>query len=253
VNEPVRGWERRARTRRGLLRDLLKILVVLALFVVLALAVESQWLRELIDVAHWREVFSRGEHVGGRGMGMLVFVLVGAAMISAGLPRIFVAAFGGGIYGAMLGALFSLVSGLIGAALIFALGHRALRGVVDRRIGGRLEQWRKRFQDQAFWWVLYGRLFPFTNSTLNSLLCGACDVPFRPYMLASLLGFIPLSVVFALFGSGGAKASYTQVLLGAGLLLLTVVVQNFLYRVFPVSRSGEPGADADSGARTNTD
>lgn len=253
MNEPVRGWVRRARTRRGLLRDLLKILALLVFFVALAMLVESQWLRESFDLAHWRGVFSRGEHVGGRGMGMLLFVLAGAAMISAGLPRVFVAALGGGIYGALIGATFSLLSALIGAALVFALGHRVLRGIVDRRIGGRLEQWRERFREQAFWWVLYGRLFPFTNSTLNSLLCGACEVPFRPYIMASAIGFIPLSVVFALFGSGGAKASYTQVLLAAGLLLVTVVVQNFLHRVFPGDRSAELGPEAKAGSSANQD
>jgi uncharacterized membrane protein YdjX (TVP38/TMEM64 family) len=118
--------------------------------------------------------------------------------------------------------------------VVYHFGRFFLRDVVNRRVGGRLEMWRNRFRANGFWWVLYGRLFPFSNSTAKSLLCGSCEVPFLPYLAASFLGFIPHTVIFAVFGSGGAKASWPQIILGLGLMLLVFFSRRMLKAVFPV-------------------
>ena len=90
--------------------------------------------------------------------------------------------------------------------------------------------WKKRFQEDAFWWVLYGRLLPFTNSTLMNLLCGSCRVPMTKYILGSVIGFFPLTLVFALFGSAGAKGNAMQIGLGVLCLLLSILAQRLLRR-----------------------
>ena len=97
---------------------------------------------------------------------------------------------------------------------MYLLGRFLLASVVQRRLKGRFADWHSRFRENAFWWVLYGRLFPFSNASFKSLLCGSCRVPFRPYLAASFLGFIPLTLVFVAFGSGSAKGNLQQVLLG---------------------------------------
>jgi len=234
---PFHDREDRSRTRRRLVRDLLKVLALAIVFLLLAWAVETRLVHEFFDIDHWRQMFSGGHHVGSAEAGILLFVLAGSLLIAAGLPRLLVAAVGGGIYGALFGALLSLLSALIAAIIIYFVGHGLLRDMVDRRFRGRLAVWRARLRQRAFWWVLYTRLFPFTNSTLNSLLCGACDVPFWPFLAASFLGFIPQSVVFALFGSGGATANYLQIAVAVGLLLVTMVLQIIFYRMFPDAKA----------------
>ena len=134
----------------------------------------------------------------------------------------------GAIYGALLGTVLALAAAMIGAATVYGMGRSLLGDMVNRRLkNGQLALWHRRFQENAFWWVLYGRLFPFSNATFKSLLCGCCRVPFSPYLRASFLGFIPLTFVFAAFGSGSMKGDIHQILLGFLLLLVALFARLF--------------------------
>jgi uncharacterized membrane protein YdjX (TVP38/TMEM64 family) len=238
--EPGGSDENQARTGRQLAGDIAKVVIVTLVFAALAVLFESETIRGYFDIDTWRAVLQQGNFVGSRTLAMLVFVLAAGAVISLGVPRIWIAALGGAVYGAVLGSVLAIIAALIGAAVLYEAGRFLLRDVVNRRAGGRLEVWRDRFRMNGFWWVLYGRLFPFSNSTAHSLLCGSCEVSFLPYLMASLLGFIPLTVIFALFGSGGAKASVTQIVLGFGLMLLVFLSRNFLRAIFPVKKPEQP-------------
>ena len=69
-----------------------------------------------------------------------------------------------------------------------------------------------------------------------SLLCGSCNVPFTAYLLGSLVGFVPLAVVFAAFGSGGAKGNLWQIGFATALLVLSIFSRRLMNRWFPSSR-----------------
>ncbi|HWR69084.1 MAG TPA: VTT domain-containing protein, partial [Desulfomonilia bacterium] len=135
----------------------------------------------------------------------------------------------------LMGTLLSILASLIGASILYEAGHSILAGMVERRVGDSLRMWRRRFQENAFWWVLYGRLFPFSNSTLMSLLCGICRVSYRGFMLGSLLGFIPLAVVFATYGSGGVKGNLWQITVATVLLVLSVFSRKLFGKWFPAT------------------
>jgi uncharacterized membrane protein YdjX (TVP38/TMEM64 family) len=234
--DPGGNWEKHPRSRKQIARDIAKIFLLALVFVVLAMLFKSDAMREYFDIDTWRSTFQQGNFAGGRTTAALVFVCAGGLAISIGVPRIWIAALGGAVYGAVVGSVLAILSALIGAALVYYVGRRFLRDVVDRRVGGRLEVWKVRFRENGFWWVLYGRLFPFSNSTAKSLLCGSCNVPFFPYLAASFIGFIPHTVIFAVFGSGGAKASIPQIVLGFCLMLAVFLSRNFLQAVFPVRK-----------------
>ncbi len=223
--------ESAAAVRRQWFLDILKIVVVAALFAGLAVFFASEAGRGVFDISSWRVALQQGGSVGSRSIGMLVFVLAGGAVISLGVPRLWIAAIGGAIYGAMLGTLLSLLAALLGAAALYEVGRFFFRDLLSRRLGSTLSVWKQRFRQSGFWWVLYGRLMPISNATVLSLLCGSCGVGFTAYLLASLLGFIPLTLAFALFGSGGAKAHSVQIMMGFGLMLLAFLSRNFLQRM----------------------
>jgi uncharacterized membrane protein YdjX (TVP38/TMEM64 family) len=102
-------------------------------------------------------------------------------------------------------------------------------------VGGALKIWKRRFQENAFWWVLYGRLFPFSNSTLMSLVCGSCRVSFREFMIGSFIGFMPLTITFATFGSGSMKGNLWQIGFATALLVISIFSRNLFVELFPVT------------------
>jgi uncharacterized membrane protein YdjX (TVP38/TMEM64 family) len=218
-------------SRNRLGKDLLTLLLTGVFFFGLALLIRHgiagenrQWLHEL------RQWLQGSELGSGLWSSSMVFVVLGATAISVGVPRLWVSGAAGVIYGLTLGSILALASSTIGAAILFFLGRRMLAGLVERRFSGRTAVWRARFRADAFWWVLYCRLFPMSNATLTSLLCGACQIPVTPYLLASLLGFVPLTLVFAAFGSGGIKGDTSQIILGFGFLVAAMTLR-YLFKI----------------------
>ena len=138
------------------------------------------------------------------------------------------------IYGAVAGTILSLWASLLGSSLLYLFGRAILAGIVERRFTVKLKDWQVRLKSNAFWWVLYGRLFPFSNSTVMSLLCGSCKISFTPYVMGSLIGFTPLAVVFACYGSGGAKGDYLQIAIATGVLILSIgsrrIIEAFFFQ-----------------------
>ena len=214
------------------LKDLTTIIIFGVIFLLLALLFRSDLARDFFDNVHRIRSFLKSDAVpGGLAGSGVVFVLGTGALISLGVPRIWISALGGAVYGAVLGAALSLCSTIIGATTLFFAGSTFLGSIVERRFHSRAENFVERLNREAFWWTLYLRLFPFSNSTVQSLLFGSMRVPFTAYISASILGFIPLTVVFAMFGSGGVKGNYFQVWLGFGFIAAVALLRNLMNRV----------------------
>jgi len=54
-------------------------------------------------------------------------------------------------------------------------------------------------------------------------------------MLGSLLGFIPLAIVFAMYGSGGVTGSLWQIAFATALLILSMAARKILDKWFTPS------------------
>ena len=229
--------------RSSPLKDLATVFVIGLVFLVLALFFRSEFARDLFENVHRVRTFLKSGAVpGGLAGSGAVFVLLTGILISLGVPRIWISALGGAVYGALLGAVLSLLSTLIGATALFYAGSTFLGSVVERRFLVRAGRFADRLSREAFWWTLYLRLFPFSNSTVQSLLFGSLRVPFRAYITGSFLGFIPLTIVFAVFGSGGIKGNYKQIWLGFGLIAAVALVRYFMNRVARSKAEGDLAA-----------
>jgi len=225
--------------KKGLFGDIIRVVLLVAFFSAVALLLERQDIRKvLFDLDAIRSELEGGGDASGYVFSGLIFTLGGGGLIALGLPRLLASTVGGFIYGAFIGSILSLLASLIGASALHLAGKFILAAVVERRLGDKAKLWKDRFQENAFWWVLYGTLFPFSNTTMMSLICGSCKVPFIPFLLASLIGFVPLAVVFATYGSGGAKGNIWQIALATMLLVFSIFLRNFLKRRFPATEAG---------------
>jgi len=229
MSEPPQAERRREDGAKLKRKDALRLVLVAALIVTMLLALRLPEVRhELFDIDHVRAELQAGDTLGERLLSRLAFVAIGAILVGVGMPRLYVATVAGVAYGALEGVAWGLAASLGGAMLLWMLGKSLLGSMVRRRLNGRYSLWNERFRQNAFWWVLYARLLPFTNSTLMNLLCGACRIPWRPYLTGTAVGFVPLTLAFATLGSGGAKGSGMQIALSALLLLGSVMLQRML-------------------------
>jgi len=182
----------------------------------------SDFIRSIQDRSH------------GTLLAILIYLVAGGLFISMGVPRLWISAGAGAIFNPWLGTAVALGASLVGAATLFLVGRRFLSPGRWEFLENRLGRYRTAFQQRAFLWVLYARLFPLSNSTVVSLFSGYCKIGFVPYLAGSLIGFTPLTIIMCLFGSGATHGNgrIFNFLLGfiliALLHLLTLALKRFL-------------------------
>ena len=166
---------------------------------------------------------------------VLIYLAAGAIFISMGGPRLWVSAGAGAVFDPWLGTAVALGASLLGASVLFLVGWWFLSPgkwpFLERRLG----RYRHAFQKKAFLWVLYARLFPFSNSTVVSLFSGYCKVGFIPYLAGSFIGFIPLTVIMCLFGSGSTSGRMFHFVLGFGFITLLYILTLIFKKWFPTA------------------
>jgi uncharacterized membrane protein YdjX (TVP38/TMEM64 family) len=169
--------------------------------------------------------------VAGRGIvGDLVFVLVGAAACAVGIPRQAIAFAASYAFGLWAGAPLALLAQTIGCIATFGWARVLGRSWAARRVRGRLARADRFLATHPFAATLILRLLPVGSSFALNLLAGVSAVPVLPFLAASVVGYIPQTVIFALLGGGVRIGQGAQIGIAAGLFLVSGLVGLWLLR-----------------------
>ena len=107
----------------------------------------------------------------------------------------------GFLYGPVLGIVYTVVGANLGASLAYLIGGFFGRGVLPSGAPeGRLGRYADRLRGNAFETVLTMR-FIFLPYDLVNYLAGFLRVRYAPFILATILGSLPGTVAFVLFGA----------------------------------------------------
>jgi len=109
---------------------------------------------------------------------------------------------GGYLFGLWLGAAASVIGATIGAVAVFLAARTALGELLRAKAGPALRRMEDGFRRNAFSYLLVLRLVPVFPFWLVNLVPAFCGVSLRTYTLATLIGIVPGSFVFASVGSG---------------------------------------------------
>jgi uncharacterized membrane protein YdjX (TVP38/TMEM64 family) len=146
---------------------------------------------------------------------------------------------GGFLFGALLGTLYVNVGATIGATLAFLAARYVLRDWVEKKFGERLRPIQAGFAKNAFSYLMTLRLIPAFPFFLVNLVSGLTRVNVGTYVLATMLGIIPASFVFAYAGrqlgsiNSVKEIVSPQVLLAFILLGALALTPAFFKRFFP--------------------
>jgi uncharacterized membrane protein YdjX (TVP38/TMEM64 family) len=170
--------------------------------------------------------------------GGLLFIAAGAVLTAFGLPRQVVAFAGGYVFGAWEGSAIALVAQMLGcgadyvAARYFAgLGPRAW--LARGRRAGALH---RTLSLRPFSVTLTLRLLPVGNNLVVNLLAGVAGLPAVPFLLATLIGYVPQTLIFALLGSGAQVGRGVHLAMGAALFAAAAALGIYLYRSLDETR-----------------
>ncbi len=214
-------------TLKRKLKALLPGLVFLGTLVAVAYLLESglavEWVSE-----DWMERIDRD--VRGKGVsGEILYLAVGGLACALAVPRHFVSFFGGYAFGVGFGTLLALLATEIGCALTFFYARLIGRPLVAARFGARVRRIDDFLSANPFSMTLLMRLLPIGNNFATSLAAGVSRVPARPFLLGSLLGYVPQTLVFALAGSGIEAGAGARVWLAVLLFFVSAAIGIWLY------------------------
>jgi uncharacterized membrane protein YdjX (TVP38/TMEM64 family) len=140
---------------------------------------------------------------GHPALAPLAYILAYAATTALSLPgALFLTLAGGFLFGTWLGGLLTVVGATAGAVTVFLVARTALGPALRDRAGPWLQRMEAGFRADAFSYLLVLRLIPLFPFWLVNLVPAFLGVPLATYALATFLGIIPGSLVYASVGSG---------------------------------------------------
>jgi uncharacterized membrane protein YdjX (TVP38/TMEM64 family) len=182
----------------------------------------------------------------------MLFFLVYTLTVALSLPGAAVLTIAGGfLFGALQATLLAVCAGTLGAAILFAAARTAFADLLRARVGPWLDKVRKEFAAEGFSYLLFMRLVPVFPFFVVNLVPAFLGISLRHYVLATLIGIIPGSFVFASVGAGlgsvfdgGGSCSLENILTPQVLIALIGLA---LLALLPVAhrkwrqRRGRPG------------
>lgn len=206
-------------------RTLASGLALLATLVAAGVLVESGLVGEIVS-KEWIDRDVRGNGFTGE----LLFVGMAGAATALALPRQIVSFLGGYAFGFWLGALLALAGTEIGCALVFFYARFIGRPLAGARLRSRVKRLEDFLAAHPFGMTLLVRLLPVGNNFLTCIVAGLSHVPSLPFLAGSLLGYVPLTMVFALAGSGVEVGAAGRIVLAAALFVASGLIGMWLYR-----------------------
>ena len=185
-----------------------------------------------LPVKDWVKAFSDWVQTLG-AVGVVLFIAVYALATVLFLPGWIFTVAAGLIYGVIGGTAVALTGAIIGSTLAFLCGRYLVRKRVETATKGnrKFEAIDKAIGEQG--WKIVGllRLSPLIPFNLSNYFYGVTGVGFWPYVLASAVGMLPGTLLYAYLGGagkaglsgGGEGSSLKYIFLGVGLVATIVV------------------------------
>jgi uncharacterized membrane protein YdjX (TVP38/TMEM64 family) len=177
----------------------------LALFLAAILAVYASGLPNYLSfaaIAEHRELLK--DFVARNPvLSVAIYMLVYFATVAFSVPgALLLSILGGFLFGWVVSAPATIVAATLGAIVVFKIVGTSLGSAIAERASPFLERLRSGFGRDAFSYLLFLRLVPLFPFFAVNAVAGLLNIPLSTFILATGLGIIPASFIFAYLGSG---------------------------------------------------
>ena len=138
-----------------------------------------------------------------RLLAAIAFLLAYSVMVAFSLPIAIVATpVGGFLFGTWVGALLSVIGATLGSIAVFVAARYAFRDLFRARAGATLARLEEGFRHNDFSYLLFLRLVPVFPFWLVNIVPALLGMQLRRYVLATMLGIVPASIIYSGLGAG---------------------------------------------------
>ena len=189
---------------RRALRLALRFGPALLVLIAVVLIVRSGWLGRL-SLESLKEsrgtliAFVRAHPLQSLGLYAAVYVTT----VALSLPTALILTLTGGfLFGPWIGGVTAAVCCTLGAMAVFLISRLTVGDAVERRTGPRARAVAEEIKKDAFFYILTLRLVPVTPFWLTNVAAGLIAIPISTFAVATLLGILPVGLIYAGLGSG---------------------------------------------------
>jgi len=207
-------------------KETVKILV-LGLFIVMMIVVSY-----VFDL-HQRFSFNEvKEFIASTGLwGPVVFMLIYIATSLVFFPATLLSTVSGALWGPYLGTFYTVIIATISAIFPFMIARGLGKSFVEKMIHGtKLNVCDNFLSRNGFFSVLIMRLIPLFPWDMVNYGIGICNVRFRDYFFATLIGIIPASFTYNLIGSSVGEPLSTEKIVLISSLVIILALVTYIFR-----------------------
>ena len=155
--------------------------------------------------------------------GPLLFVVFFGLSTVIGIPRLLVSAIAGFVFDLVPAIGIALAATMLGCITSFFYARLMGRTIIRDLMTLRIRNLEQLLIEHGFVAGIAIRALPVSNNTIVNLLAGVTGVKPLHYFAGSAIGYLPLTVVFVLAGSGVQQDTFGRLLLSLGLYLFVVI------------------------------
>jgi uncharacterized membrane protein YdjX (TVP38/TMEM64 family) len=180
-----------------------RCLPLAAVLIVLAIVYANGWHRELSLATLIRHRAAIDGFIAAhKAAAVLAYVGVYIGVAALSIPAgAWLTITGGLLFGTILGALAAVVGATLGATSLFLIAQSAAGAHLARRAGPLVGHFAAGFRADAFNYLLFLRLVPVPFWLVN-LVPALLGVKLRTFVVATAVGIVPATFIFAFFGAG---------------------------------------------------
>lgn len=217
------------------LRENLIKAIILAVFLITVLSiVRFTGLSEYLNISNvdvLQQKLSRFD-----SLAPLIFLIGGAFVITLGVPRAVVSILGGLAFGLFWGILLALSAALLGSVIIFLLTKWLGRPLFKQKVGRYLAVIENHTRTDGFLMVIILRQLPLTSLLIN-ILIGLTSISIGIFLLGSIVGLLPETIIFALYGSSLQENFVLRISIASTLWIILILVVRLFFKSSPLAQS----------------
>ncbi|MGE4062471.1 MAG: TVP38/TMEM64 family protein [Rhodospirillaceae bacterium] len=138
-----------------------------------------------------------------RALAALIYVGVYFAGVALSIPGWgLLTVFGGFLFGPLLGTALVVVAATAGGTVVFLAGRYALGDFLRARAAPAIRKLEAGFQENEFSYLLALRLTPVLPFFVTTFALSFLNIRLRNFLPATVLGLIPITLVYATLGAG---------------------------------------------------
>ena len=150
----------------------------------------------------------------------VAFVAVYVTVAALALPAAAILSLlGGFLFGVWLGSALVLLSATTGALIVFFLARSAIGAPLRRKAGPLYDKIATGMRENAFGYLLFMRLVPIFPFFLVNLVAALFDITARTFVVASVIGMAPATIIYINFGREIGTVTNFRDLLSPGVLI----------------------------------